>query len=177
MTNHTPQIIWSRCTCTFGRFACLRSGLLFAPSVPQQHVLDPASRSGHRRSLRTKELHVAWRCTLGTEAPRGEEDRKILFHAATHGVTGTYAEAAQSINVRKPGDQRRGRECGWRRSTRTRLQYLSAPESGGGQPRIHRDLYDPMLLDPQTRWIAGELLKHTVREGTVASYFDLTQAP
>ena len=60
-------------------------------------------------------------------------------------------------------------------STRARLQYLSAPESGGRQPRIHRD--DPLLLDPQTRWIAGELIKLTVREGTVASCSDLTQAP
>ena len=45
-------------------------------SDPQQPVLDSASRSGHRRSLRTKELHLAWRCKLGTEAPRGEEAGK-----------------------------------------------------------------------------------------------------
>ena len=49
-------------------------------------------------------------------------------------------------------------------STRARLQYLSAPESGGRQPRIHHDVNDPLLLGPQTRWVAGELLKHTVRK-------------
>ena len=47
------------------------------------------------------------------------------------------------------------------------------PESGGRQPRIHHDLDDPLLLDPQTRWIVGELLKHTA----VASTSDLTQVP
>ena len=35
-------------------------------------------------------------------------------------------------------------------STRARLQYLSAPESGGRQPRIHHEVNDPLLLDPQT---------------------------
>ena len=75
--SEKTQNIWSRCTCTFGRFACLRTGLLFAPSDLQQPVLDSASRSGHRRSLHTKELHLAWRCKLGTEAPRGEEDGKM----------------------------------------------------------------------------------------------------
>ena len=58
-----------------------------------------------------------------------------------------------------------------------RLQYLSAPESGGRQPRIRHDLNDPLLLAPQNLKIAGELLRHTVQEGTVASRSDLTQAP
>ena len=53
----------------------------------------------------------------------------------------------------------------------------TAPESGGRQPRIHHDLNDTLLLGPQKRWIAGELLKHTVQEGTVASCSDLKQAP
>ena len=36
-------------------------------------------------------------------------------------------------------------------STRARLQYLSAPESGGRQPRTHHDLNDPLLLGPKLR--------------------------
>ena len=33
-------------------------------------------------------------------------------------------------------------------STRARLQYLSAPESGGRQPRIHHDVNDPSASWP-----------------------------
>ena len=43
-----------------------------------------------------------------------------------------------------------GGECGWRRGTGARLQYLSAPESGGRQPRIRHELNDPLPLDPVT---------------------------
>ena len=34
-------------------------------------------------------------------------------------------------------------------STRARLQYLSAPEFGGRQLRIHHDVNDPLLLGSQ----------------------------
>ena len=53
----------------------------------------------------------------------------------------------------------------------------TAPESGGRQPQIRHDARDPLLLAPQIWWFAGELLKHTVQEGTVASSSLLTQAP
>ena len=33
-------------------------------------------------------------------------------------------------------------------SITARLQYLSAPESGGRQPRIRHDVNDPLLLAP-----------------------------
>ena len=32
-----------------------------------------------------------------------------------------------------------------------RTSSMTAPESGGRQPRIRRDLNDPLLLDPQTQ--------------------------
>ena len=53
----------------------------------------------------------------------------------------------------------------------------TAPESGGRQPQIRHEARDPLLLALQIWWIAGELLKHTVQEGTVASCSDLTQVP
>ena len=108
------------------------------------------------------------------------EDRKILRNCATHGVTGTYDRAAQSITEYGTlgvsggrGEKRVADE----ESTRARLQYLSAPESGGRQPRIHHDVNDPLLLGPQPWRNVGEQLKRTVQERTVANRSDLTQAP
>ena len=53
----------------------------------------------------------------------------------------------------------------------------TAPESGGRQPQIRHEARDPLLLAPQIWWIAGDRLKPTVPEGTVASCSDLTQEP
>ena len=112
------------------------------------------------------------------EYPRHNMLNKILCRKSRHN-----RDLRQTFpvhrDVHNPGEKRRqmGGECGWRRGTRARLQYLSAPESSGRQPRIRRDLNDPLPLDPQSLWIVGELLKNTVRERTVASSSDLTQAP
>ena len=83
---------------------------------------------------------------------RGVEDNQILLHAATPGVTGTYDWAAQSITMYGTQETSGGR--GERRavgeeSTRARLQYLSAAESGGRQPPIHHDVNNPLPLGPQ----------------------------
>ena len=74
--------------------------------------------------------------------------------AATHGVTGTHDQAAQSVTMYGTMENSGGRgekRVAGGESTRARLQYLSAPESGGRQPRTHHDLNDPLLLGPQLR--------------------------
>ena len=54
----------------------------FAPDCCVHRVIPSSPSWTQRRGqdtvgpLRTKELHLAWRCKLGTEAPRGEEEGK-----------------------------------------------------------------------------------------------------
>ena len=115
---HTPEHL-SRCACTFGGFACLRTGLLFAPSDPQQPVLDSVSRgmctdgkcsttnaattpvvgSVNHRHSRGSGREEPTRTSQDVEGgTRGREIRYFQW-AATHGVTGTYDRAAQSITT------------------------------------------------------------------------------
>ena len=122
--------------------------------MPQHPVIGtPQHRSRCRDSWRerTPRRHDAnWK---GDEE---SEDKKILLRAATHGVTGTYDWSAQSVTMCRTLEISGGRgeqRVAGGESTRARLQYLSAAESGGRQPRIRHDLTDPLLLDPHTQWI------------------------
>ena len=88
---------------------------------------------------------------------REEEDRKILLRAATHGTspTGT-SEPRCSVS--------RGEEsvAGGASGT-ARLQHLSAPETGGRQPRIWFCLAKPFhFVEP--RWRTRPTLKLDVSD-------------
>ena len=110
-------------------------------------------------------------CSRGRKYRKHDETIRYFQKAATRGITGTYdlqlPSPSETSEPRGPAEAE-GKRVWLAEQVELRTSSMTAPESGGRQPRIRRDLNDPLHLDPQTRWVTGELLKHTVREGTAA---------
>ena len=138
--------------------ACFHAGVLRAP-LPMQFRATPTVATlfpGHGPQRGERERQVI-SCRDDQRVDWREEPTRASKEGSTRAIKIRYPRRNMDLRlgcpvhheVRDTGDQRRQRgvACGWRRSTRTRLQYLSAPESGSRQPRIRHDSNDPLLLD------------------------------